>query len=125
MVKVHIMGLFSILEATCLMTHADYASNTVLMRILHQGLFSISQPRHGIVCFKLADIGEGALHPCVDNNRALGLGIIRHFAAAVAAILMQRLSALANHYFPGIASVELTKWYKKEGDTVEEVREAT
>lgn len=46
-----------------------------------RGLFSISQPRHGIVCFKLADIGEG------------------------------------------IASVELTKWYKKEGDTVEEMEE--
>ncbi|CDJ67112.1 dihydrolipoamide branched chain transacylase, E2 subunit, putative [Eimeria necatrix] len=46
-----------------------------------RGLFTVSHPRHGIVCFKLADIGEG------------------------------------------IASVELTKWYKKTGDTVEEMEE--
>lgn len=25
--------------------------------------------------------------------------------------------------FAGIAAVELTKWYKKEGDTIEEVRD--
>lgn len=46
-----------------------------------RGIFSVSHPRQGIVCFKLADIGEG------------------------------------------IAAVELTKWYKKEGDTVEEMEE--
>lgn len=46
-----------------------------------RGIFTVSHPRHGLVCFKLADIGEG------------------------------------------IASVELTKWYKKVGDDVEEMEE--
>ncbi|KAL8439305.1 hypothetical protein Efla_003942 [Eimeria flavescens] len=46
-----------------------------------RGFLTTSHPRHGVVCFKLADIGEG------------------------------------------IASVELTKWYKKVGDDVEEMEE--
>ncbi|KAL8453813.1 hypothetical protein Emed_000674 [Eimeria media] len=46
-----------------------------------RGFLTTSHPRHGIVCFKLADIGEG------------------------------------------IAAVELTKWYKKVGDNVEEMEE--
>lgn len=46
-----------------------------------RGFFTVSHPRHGIVCFKLADIGEG------------------------------------------IAAVELTKWYKKIGDNIEEMEE--
>lgn len=46
-----------------------------------RGFFTVSHPRHGIICFKLADIGEG------------------------------------------IAAVELTKWYKKVGDNIEEMEE--